>query len=74
MDGRIPWVHPTRIQLYIVDVQIPVFAKLKRAFALFLPKGIRLINFGILGKLAICFYFAWGQHFPGAATKNVSSH
>jgi hypothetical protein len=49
-------LYTTGIHLYIVDVHLPVITKLKRAFAFLLPEGIRLIDFGVLGKLAIRFY------------------
>jgi hypothetical protein len=56
MDGWTHLVYTTGIHLYIVDVHLAFVAKLKRAFAFLLPKGVRLVDFGVLGKLAIRFY------------------
>ena len=51
-----PCVHPTRTQLYIVDVHFPFLTELKCAFAVLISKGICLVDLGSLGELAICFY------------------
>ena len=48
----------TRILLYIVDVHLPIVTKLKRTLAFLLPKGVRLIDFGVLRKLAIGFHLS----------------
>ena len=45
-----------RIQSYIVDVHLSIVTKLERAFAFLLSKGLCLVDLGILGELAICFY------------------
>ncbi len=42
--------------LDIVDVHLPIFPELERAFAFLFPEGIRLIDLSILGQLAIRFY------------------
>jgi hypothetical protein len=66
MDGWTHLVYRTRIHLYIVDVHLPVVTKLKRAFAFLLPEGICLIDFGVLGKLAIRFYLCRVRvYYPG---------
>src|SRR5487761_1485233 len=57
MSGWTHLVYTTRIHLYIVDVHLPVVTKLKRTLAFLLPKGVRLIDFGVLRKLAIRFYW-----------------
>jgi hypothetical protein len=43
--------------LDIVDVHLPIFPELERTFAFIFPEGIRLIDLGILGQLAIRFYW-----------------
>jgi len=64
MDGWTHLVYTTRIHSYIVDVHLPFVTKLKRAFAFLLPKGVRLIDFGVLGKLAIRFYLCGVSVWP----------
>ena len=46
--------HNTHLD--IVDVHLPLFPELERAFAFILPEGICLIDLGILRQLAIRFY------------------
>jgi hypothetical protein len=58
-DHKLTSCIPTRIQLYIVDIHLPVITKLKRAFAFLLSKGICcFIDFGVLGELPIRFYLS----------------